>query len=359
MVHGMTDAAPDVSPEGQPGLSRRLVAKAASVTVHASLIATPRLAAWYYRRAFAQGGARTARRLERHSPAGVAVRADERYGPEADMVLDLYRPMQVDGALPVYLWVHGGGWFGGSKEENAGYFKIVASHGYAVVAPRYSLAPTQRYPAPARQIMAALAYLQANADRLELDMDHVVVGGDSAGGQIASQVGALVTMPAYARAVGVPPTITAERLRGLVLACGFYDVGLYAADGIDAHHRRLLKIELWTYSGHRHFLADPLFRTLSVTDHLTADFPPTLITVGNSDPLDIHTHRLIERLQAAGAAPETVLFAPDHRPALEHEYQFELDTAAGQLFLDRTLAFLDRHLRAGGPDAQPDGVDPR
>jgi len=47
------------------------------------------------------------------------------------------------------------------------HFKLVAREGYTVAAPRYSLAPKHRYPTPTRQLMQALAYLQANAERLQ------------------------------------------------------------------------------------------------------------------------------------------------------------------------------------------------
>jgi acetyl esterase len=339
----MTDETIPSAPRRR-GLPEKIRDRVVTEVTWATLAFTPRFAADRYRTMFAAGGAHMAQGLQARAPSGIAVVADEPYAPGSDTVLDVYRPAGAGESLPVFMWIHGGGWFGGSKEERAGYCKVIADAGYAVVSLGYSLAPAQRYPSPARQTMAAIGHLRANADRLGVDMSRIVIGGDSAGGQIAAQVGALVTVPGYVRAVGVVPTIGPDQLKGLVLACGFYDLELYRADGLKPEHRRMLKAELWSYSGHRRFLADPLFRTLSVTDYVTADFPPALLTVGNADPLDIHTHRLIERLRAAGAEPETVLFHPDHQPSLEHEYQFDLGSEAGQLFLERTLAFLSRRL---------------
>ena len=120
-----------------------------------------------------------------------------------------------------------------------------------------------------------------------------MIGGDSAGAQIAAQIGALVTTPGYADAVGVTPTITPVQLRGLVLACGQYDVQL-PSDVSTAAGRKYFHTVLWAYSGKRNFLDDPAFATLSVAEHVTSAFPPALLTVGNVDPLRPHSERLFE-----------------------------------------------------------------
>ena len=320
--------------------------------MRASLVVTPRLAALLMRRAFAAGGPLFAQKLEKHAAPGVAALTDERYGDEDDMLLDVFRPAAAAGALPLVLWVHGGGWIGGSKEGLTSYLKLIASHGYVVAGPGYSLAPEHHYPTPSRQMMQALAFLQANADRYQIDPDRIAIGGDSAGAQIAAQLGALVTTPGYAAAVGVTPAITAARLRGLVLACGRYDLGL-TGQMSTAAGRRFIKTIMWAYSGTRHYLRDPAFATFSVANHVTPAFPPALITVGNGDPLRPHSELFAERLRAQGIEPETLFFPTGaHQPLLGHEYQFDLDTAEGQLFLDRMLAFLQRRLepaRGGKP----------
>jgi len=308
-----------------------------------SLLFSPRPAALLVRRVFAAGGAKTAEALARHAPAGVAALVDERYGDEPDMLLDLYRPASAAGPLPVLLWVHGGGFCGGSKEELAGYFKLVAGRGYAVVGPRYSLAPEHYYPTPPRQMMQALAFLQAEAGRLQLDPARIVIGGDSAGAHIAAQIGALVTTPGYPDAVGVAPTITRAQLRGLVLACGPYDLAL-AREADTPAGRRLIQVVLWAYSGKRNVLDDPDFAAWSVPDHVTSAFPPALVTVGNADPLRRHSERLAEKLRERGVETQTLFYPDDHQPPLGHEYQFDLDSDAGRRFYELLLAFLRQRL---------------
>jgi hypothetical protein len=50
--------------------------------------------------------------------------------------------------------------------------------------------------------------------------------------------------------------------------------------------------------------------------------------------------------------PDTLFFPADYEPSLGHEYQFTLDTAAGELFLERLLTFLRRQLREQGSRAE-------
>ena len=188
------DATPLVS-ASRGSAGERVLLWCVAAALRASLIVTPRPTALLVRRLFAAGGAQTTQALARHAPPGVIALTDERYGDEDDMVLDVVRPAAAGGRLPLVLWVHGGGWVGGSKDELAGYFKLIASHGYVVAGPRYSLAPEHRYPTPPRQMMRALEYLQANADRYQIDPDRIAIGGDSAGAQIAAQLGAPVTTP--------------------------------------------------------------------------------------------------------------------------------------------------------------------
>jgi acetyl esterase/lipase len=332
-------------PATHAGAVARVLRWGLGAAVSASLLVSPRPVALLVRRMFAAKGAQLKRALDRHAPANVAALVDERYGDEADMLMDVFWPESLTGALPLVFWVHGGGWVGGSKDELGGYFKRIASEGYAVVGPRYSLAPEHHYPTPPRQMMVALGHLLANPDRFHLDPDRIVIAGDSAGTHISAQLGALVTTPGYADRVGIPPTLGPQQLRGLVLACGPYDLTL-ARSASSPSGRRFITAMLWAYSGKRGFLDDPAFAPWSITDNLTADYPPTLITVGNADPLRPHSERLAGALRTQGVQPDTVFWPDHHQPPLNHEYQFDLDTDEGQLFLERLLAFLHRTLQS-------------
>ena len=74
--------------------------------------------------------------------------------------------------------------------------------------------------------------------------------------------------------------------------------------------------------------------------YVTADCPRTFISAGNADPLLPQSVAFAEALAGRKAYVDTLFFPNDHSPALPHEYQFNLDTDAGKLALERSVKFL-------------------
>lgn len=292
---------------------------------------------------FDKDAERVSAALEKHVPGGIAERRGIPYGDRGwDTQLDLFYPASIAGTdtiLPTIVWVHGGGWVSGDKDHVANYLKILADHGYTTVGLNYSLAPGATYPTPPEQVNAALGYLLREAANLHIDPDLFVLAGDSAGSHIVAQVANILNVPSYAEAVGVVPAIGPERLKGMLLFCGAYDIDTADFEGAFAG---FLRTVLWSYSGTRDFLNDPGFDTASVARYLTAGFPPSFISAGNGDPLLPQSVEMAKVLGAAGVPVDTLFFPDDHAPPLPHEYQFNLDSEAGQEALTRALAFLQR-----------------
>ena len=322
----------------QTGLSRSQRAKLWAI--RKSLLVTPRPMALLIRAVFTQGGEGFARSLDAQAPQDVRVVVDERYGTDPDARLDVYTPAQAaerGESLPTVVWIHGGSWVGGSKEELGGYFRRIAAGGFTVAAIAYPLAPESRYPTPLRHAMSALAYLQEHADRLCVDPSRLLIAGDSAGAQITAQVATIVTNPAYGETVKVAPTIAPAQLGGVILCCGPYDLTLFRED---SPLKDFITATMWAYSGTRRFREDPyFFPTMSVVNHVTVAFPPAFITVGNADALAPHSTALATALRAKGVEVETLFYPSDHLPALGHEYQFSIELEDARSALERLLAF--------------------
>lgn len=309
--------------------------------------------------AFDRGAAQANAALERHLPAGVAERLDLVYDrADPDARLDLYLPASSTTGpqrLLVVVWVHGGGFVSGRKEDIRNYARILAGHGVAVASVDYTIAPEATWPTPARQVNAATGFLHGQAAALGIQPLGFVLAGDSAGAHIAAELATAVTSPAHAAALGLQPALAPADLLGTLLYCGPYGVDLVDWDGPFAG---FLRTALWAYLGHRDFLEDPRSGLFSVNRHLTPAFPPSFISAGNGDPLLSHSQALATALRDHGVDVETLFFPDDLQPALGHEYQFNLDTAAGLEALARSLAFLRRlpqHRAGAGAGASPPG----
>ena len=287
---------------------------------------------------FAKGDQASDAALARYVPTGIAARTHVAYGKGADETFDLYFPQDRKGALPTIVWVHGGGWIGGSTGGIANYLKILAGHGYTTVAVEYSTGFGSAYPRPVQQVNAALRHLLAHSAELHIDPKCIVLAGDSAGAQIAAQIALLSTNPGYAREIGITPSLKAHQIAAALLLSGAYDL-----DAVDyrGNYAWFLKTVLWAYSGTENFLHDRRFRLMSITPHVTADFPPSFISSGNGDPLEPQAVALATKLGTLDVRVETLFFPANRQPALPHEYQFDLNGTAGREALQKMLGFLE------------------
>lgn len=297
------------------------------------------------RRIFDRGGAQMAAQMLPHEPrSGITERLDLTYTPSpnaraADTMLDVFTQDTGTGALPTVIWIHGGGWVAGDKAQIASYLKILAAQGYTTVGLNYTRGPDGIYPTAIQQLTTALTFLLDHADQFRIDPSRLVIAGDSAGAQLASQVATMITNPDYANLVGIRPTVSPDQLRGVILNCGVYDLDEMArATGLGLWGFRKC---LWAYTGSRDWAVTPAGTQMSTIRFVSAQFPPTYISGGNGDPLTPgQSTPMAERLRRLGVPLTTRFFAPDHQPEQPHEYQFALGTAEADAALAETLTFL-------------------
>lgn len=306
---------------------------------------TPWPSALLIRSVFEKGADQTVAELDRHqSSTPVSAKLDVQYGDGSaggNTKLDAFSPTSGEGALPTVVWVHGGAWISGAKENVDPYLRILAAHGYTTIGLNYTIAPEAAYPTAVRQLNDALGYIREHAGELRVDPDRIVLAGDSAGAQLASQLDVLITNPEYAHLLGITPALAPHQLVGTVLQCGVYDLRRMAdLDGIAAWG---FKVALWAYTGTKSWSASYQGTTMSTIDFVTPGFPATYISGGNGDGLTwIESIPMAQELQRQGVDVTSRFYPAEHSPALPHEYQFKLDTPEARTSLADTLAFLAR-----------------
>ncbi|MFG1815571.1 alpha/beta hydrolase [Kribbella sp. NPDC049174] len=218
-----------------------------------------------------------------------AVHHVEDIATDDGLPLRLYRPDQA-GPLPTLIYFFGGGWTLGSIETADGISRKLANAvPCQVITVGYRLAPEHPFPAAVHDCHNATQWIAANAKELQVDATRLVVGGDSAGGNLAAATTLL------ARDNG-------PELAGQLLV---YPNTLYGSDtismraGDDPYLFNKTSVG-WYWD---HYLTDsadgldPLASPLLAESH--ANLPPALVITAEYDPLRDEGEYYAEKLHAA------------------------------------------------------------
>ncbi|MGA8150282.1 MAG: alpha/beta hydrolase [Terriglobales bacterium] len=99
--------------------------------------------------------------------------------------LDVYRPNTAKSPTPVVMFIHGGGWVAGAKEESVLELLPYLQMGFAAVNVEYRLGKVSLAPAAVEDCLCALHWIGLNAKKYNFDLSKIIVTGGSAGGHLA------------------------------------------------------------------------------------------------------------------------------------------------------------------------------
>ncbi len=253
------------------------------------------------------------------TPAGIRRFDDIRYGGDPHwQVLDVYRPADAAGKLPVIVSFHGGAWVYGNKERYQYYCMELALHGFAVVNYTYRLAPEFRFPAPLEDTNLVFAWVLAHAEEYGFDTGAVFGIGDSAGANGMALYACILTNPDYASHFAFQPP-AGLRLRALALNHGLYS----------------REMPLESYAD---FLPDGALDEIDVMQHLTPQFPPCFVMTSNEDFLQHEPEKLLPRLKSLGV-PYEYRFCGDAAHPLGHVFHCNIRTEDAKRINDEECAY--------------------
>lgn len=202
-------------------------------------------------------------------------------------LLDVYRPKNINGKLPVIMSIHGGGWVYGDKDVYQWYCMSLAQRGFAVVNYSYRLAPEYPYPASFEDTSCVADWIIQNAETYGFDINHIFGVGDSAGAHMLSLFSAALTNPNY----HVPYTLPKHfQFTAIALNCGIYD--MVAAQLGDT--AKLMEDYLPNHG------TSEEYHEISTIHFITSDFPSCFIMTCPGDFLYAAPESLVSVLKKNG-----------------------------------------------------------
>jgi acetyl esterase len=216
--------------------------------------------------------------------------------------LNIVRPEGVKGILPVFIFIHGGGWVLGDYPTHKRMVRdLVVLSGFAGVFVNYTRTPDAQYPQAINEIYAATKWVAERGQEIGVDGKNLAVVGNSVGGNMT----AVTTLMAKAKGT---PHIKLQILMWPIVDANF-ETESYQQFG----DKRFLTTSLmkWMYDL---YTTDPKQRKeiyaspLQATVEQLKDLPPALIQVAESDVLRDEGEAYGRKLDEAGVSVTTVRY---------------------------------------------------
>ena len=251
-------------------------------------------------------------------------------------MLDLILPRVRDTnqkPLPVIVWIHGGAWLGGSKDNGVNRLGSFVSTGqFAGVSIGYRLSHEAKWPAQILDCKAAIRWIRGNADKYHLDANNIAAYGTSAGGHLSAMLGVSGDHPQLEGKLGkythYPSRVTCviDFFGPTAFLMMDDHPGDITHDAPDSPESRLIG---------KPIQQDPkLSHQASPVAHVSQDDAPHLIVHGTRDRLvPFHQSTLFHATLKQAGVPSTLITVREGQHGVQ-----------GQLLNKRITQFLRRHL---------------
>ena len=210
----------------------------------------------------------------------------------AEVKLDIYQRRGATTPQPTVIYMHGGFWAIGSKEASLMSLMPWFEMGWNVVNVEYRLARVALAPAAVEDCLCALKFVAAQAKTYNVDVNRIVVTGESAGGHLALSLGMIPESAQLDRECAQPTPL--PKVAAVVNFYGITDV----ADVVDGPHRANSAMQWLGSLPNR----DEITKRVSPLTYVRPGLPPIMTIHGDADPLVPYQQavRLHEALTKAG-----------------------------------------------------------
>ena len=214
--------------------------------------------------------------------------------------LDIYRRRGPGGPDPAMIYIHGGGWASGHKEDGMMYTLAWLQMGWDVVNVEYRLGAVAAAPGAVEDCLCALRWIAGHAAEYQIDPSRLVVMGDSSGGHLALMTGMAPASAGLDRPCNPSDDAPVPKVAGIVNWYGITDV----TDLLQGPNRREYAVQWLAKADNREDMA----RKVSPVTWARRDLPPIITIHGDSDPTVPYSQalRLRDALNAVHAPNELV-----------------------------------------------------
>ena len=211
--------------------------------------------------------------------------------------LDVYQARDATTPNPTLVYFHGGGWVQGSKEASSLTFLPFLNMGWNVVNVEYRLAKVSLAPAAVQDALCALRWVYRNGKDYNVDLNRLVVMGNSAGGHIALTTG---MTPASESLDSLCPGSEELKVAAIINWYGITDVNELLAG---ANVRNFAVGWLGGMSNR-----EEIAKRVSPLTYVRAGLPPIISIQGDADPIVPYSQnvRLHQALDKAGTRNQLV-----------------------------------------------------
>lgn len=221
---------------------------------------------------------------------------------EHDIKLYIVRPEKTKGKLPVFIFIHGGGWILGDYQTHKRLVRdLVVESGYACVFIEYSRSPEAKYPIALNECYAATKWVAEHGDEINVNGKRLAIVGNSAGGNMT-----------------IGTCLKAKDNKGPDIKCQillwpYSDAGINTESFKKYGEERFLtkSLMIWmrdNYLSNRTQHDDIYVSPVRATTNQLKGLPPTLIEVAENDILRDAGEELGRKLDEAGVDVTTVRF---------------------------------------------------
>lgn len=228
--------------------------------------------------------------ITRPTPSNLIYERKLSYGKEKMQYINTYCKKEAKTEKkPLFIYIHGGGWLSGITEMRNRYVSLWAEKGYFAASISYGYAPQKIFPAPIQDCFSAIDYICAHAEEWNLDLNNVILAGESAGGYFISHVASATADFAPYKEVGLTfESCSRLKVKAVVSLSGCYNFERLIDENKKQSEFPDVKTMCRSFLG----MEIPEIKEWLKTDEgklaspvITKDFPPTFMAWATRDKL--------------------------------------------------------------------------